>query len=241
MDRRKFFESATGVAFAALAAGTAWGEDAEPEGEGFLVQDGQRVLFQGDSITDALRDREKPESLGNGYPSLIAPWTAAAYPERKIEFLNRGKSGNRVVDLLERWQTDCLDLKPNWLSILIGVNDTWRRYDKNDPTTAEDFEKGYRTLLDRVHSSIETQVILLEPFLLNVSEKVWGMREDLDPKREAVRRVAEEYNTLFVPLDDLFQEASRHREPAFWAKDGVHPTPAGHALIAQAWLREMGG
>ncbi|MCA9436507.1 MAG: SGNH/GDSL hydrolase family protein [Candidatus Omnitrophica bacterium] len=209
-------------------------------GEDFLLQDGQTVLFQGDSITDAGRDRDDPKGLGKGYPSLLAPWISAAHPDRKIEFLNRGNSGNRVVDLQERWDKDCLDLKPDWLSILIGVNDTWRRYDRDDPTSVEDFEAGYRKLLDRCHEKLECQFVLLEPFLLNVSDKIWKMREDLDPKREAVRRIAEEYNTLFIPLDDLFQEASKHRDPAFWAADGVHPTPNGHALIAQAWLNTVG-
>ena len=241
MKRRDIFKSVTGISIASLSAVGGWvAEESGDPSDSFLLKDGQLVLFQGDSITDMARDRGEPDSLGGGYPHLLAPWIAAEFPERKIRFLNRGVGGNRVVDLQNRWRKDCLDLKPDWLSILIGVNDTWRRYDRNDPTSVQDFEAGYRHLLDQVHEHLQTQIILLEPFLLNVSEKVWRMREDLDPKREAVRRIADDYNTLFVPLDPLFQEVSKHREPAFWAQDGVHPTPAGHALISQAWLKAMG-
>ncbi len=215
-------------------------EDVDHAPPEFVLQDGQTVLFQGDSITDAGRKKDQSDSLGGGYPSLIAPWILAAHPEEDIRFLNRGVSGNRVVELQERWEEDCIDLKPDWLSILIGVNDTWRGYDSNDPTSADQYEVGYKKLLDRVHEHLQTQIILLEPFILNVGENVWKMREDLDSKRAAARRISEEYNTLFVPLDDHFQAASEHREPEFWAKDGVHPTPAGHALIAQAWLEAVG-
>ncbi|MCG3197694.1 MAG: SGNH/GDSL hydrolase family protein [Candidatus Omnitrophica bacterium] len=205
------------------------------------IQDGETVLFQGDSITDAGRDRENGDSLGGGYAMMIASWLSAAHPERKTTFLNRGISGNRVVDLKGRWRSDCLDLKPDWVSILIGVNDTWRRYDSNDPTSTEDYERGYRDLLDQVSKQLKAKLILLEPFLLHVSPEVKRMREDLDPKIEVVRKLAKEYQTRLIPTDVLFSEACAHRPADFWAADGVHPTPAGHALIAQAWIRAVSG
>lgn len=203
------------------------------------IQGGETVLFQGDSITDAGRDRATGDSLGGGYAMMISAWLSAAHPERAITFLNRGISGNRVVDLRGRWKEDCLDLKPNWVSILIGVNDTWRRYDSNDPTSAEEYERGYREVLDRTTKDLKATPVLLEPFLLHVSPEVRRMREDLDPKIEVVRKLAKEYQVRLVPTDVLFGEACAHRPAEFWAADGVHPSPAGHALIAQAWIRAV--
>lgn len=236
MDRRFFLQAAAvGSVTASFAVQSFAGEKA---GE-VLIQEGQTVLFQGDSITDAGRSRESDDKLGSGYAMMVSAWICAQHPEREIRFLNRGISGNRVVDLQARWKEDCLDLKPDWLSILIGVNDTWRRYDQNDPTSAEAFESGYRDLLKQVRENGETQVILCEPFLLHVSDKVSNMREDLNPKIEVVRKVAQEFDTRLLPLDKLFQEACEHRPPAFWAEDGVHPSPAGHALISQAWIEAV--
>lgn len=205
------------------------------------IKDGEIVLFQGDSITDAGRRDQGPDGMGSGYALLTSAWISAAHPERKINFINRGISGNRVRDLQGRWKEDCLDLKPNWVSIMIGVNDTWRRYDSNDPTTTEAYEAGYRDLLNPVRDQLKARILLLEPFLLHINDNVKAMREDLDPKIEVVHKLAKEYNARLVPLDKLFQKACQHREPAFWAGDGVHPTWAGHALLTQAWLEAVKG
>lgn len=204
------------------------------------LQQGDVVLFQGDSITDCGRDRNNPESLGGGYPLLVDSLFGMKYPELGVKFLNRGIGGNRVVDLNERWQEDCLDLKPTWVSIYIGINDCWRRYDSGDPTSTEDFKAGYRRLIERTKEALDASLILIEPFVLPYPEDRKAWREDLDPKIHAVRELAVEYNTLLVPLDGLFAAASARREAAFWAPDGVHPSPAGHGLIAKAWLETMG-
>ncbi|MCX7846838.1 MAG: SGNH/GDSL hydrolase family protein [bacterium] len=204
-----------------------------------LIEPHARVLFQGDSITDCDRNRNDDNNLGSGYPAMIAAWLSALYPCRNITFLNRGISGHRVKDLLARWKTDCLDLQPTWVSILIGINDVWRRYDCNDPTSLQDFVAGYRELLRQIRAATKAHIILCEPFLLPVHPTLDRWREDLDPKIGAVRALAREFHTYYVPLDGLFAAASARREPAFWAADGVHPTPAGHALIAQAWLRTI--
>ncbi len=201
-----------------------------------LIENNAIVLFQGDSITDAGRTREDGSNLGQGYPALIAAWFSALYPERHVTFLNRGISGNRVVDLRGRWQADALALNPTWISILIGINDTWRRYDSHDPTSAQAFEADYRAILDSTRRSSQARLILMEPFLLPVPDDRTAWRDDLDPKIAVVRRLARDYGALFVPLDGVFAAASVQREMAFWLPDGVHPTPAGHALIAQAWL-----
>ena len=199
------------------------------------------VLFQGDSITDADRARFYPEDLGRGYAQMAAGWFGWRYPERGVRFLNRGVGGDRVVDLLARWDDDCLALRPDVLSILIGINETWRAFDPGDPTPTAAFERSYRELLSRTRDALpQTRLILMEPFSLPISPEREAWRADLDPKIQIVRRLAREFGALLTPLDGLFAQAATRREPAFWADDGVHPTPAGHALIAQAWLRTAG-
>jgi len=205
-----------------------------------VIENDALVLFQGDSITDAGWDRENPnEDLGTGYANMAASWFSALYPERNVRFLNRGISGNRVKDLRARWEEDCLELKPDWVSIMIGINDCWRRFDSNDPTPVRDYEADYRDILTQVAEKLGARLIMLEPFLLPVPKDREAWREDLDPKIDAARRLAREFGAVYVPLDGLFAAAAVRREPAFWAPDGVHPTPAGHALIAQAWLRAV--
>ncbi|HOU12045.1 MAG TPA: SGNH/GDSL hydrolase family protein [Anaerolineae bacterium] len=204
-----------------------------------LIEDNAVVLFQGDSITDAGRSRADDADLGRGYAAMAAAWFSALYPQKRVTFLNRGISGDRVKDLRARWQQDCLNLKPTWVSIMIGVNDTWRRYDSHDPTPVEAYERDYRAILEAVRDGLNARLILLEPFLLPTPPDREAWRVDLDPKIAAARKLAREFNALYVPLDGLFAEAAARREPAFWLPDGVHPTPAGHAFIAQAWLRAV--
>lgn len=204
-----------------------------------LIEDDAVVLFQGDSVTDAGRGREDDGNLGTGYAMMTAAWFSALYPEKQARFINRGVSGDRVKDLQRRWREDCLDLKPTWVSILIGINDCWRRYDSNDPTSVGDFEAAYRDILRRVKETLNARIILCEPFVLPVPEDREKWREDLNPKIDVVRRLAREFGALFVPLDGLFAQVSTLRHPGFWAPDGVHPSPAGHALIAKAWLQTV--
>lgn len=204
-----------------------------------MLQPGARVLFQGDSITDAGRSREDDAQLGYGYVNYIAAWLSARYPERRLTFLNRGISGNRIYDMEAHWTEDCIALQPDWLSILIGINDTWRRYDSNTPSPIVDFEASYRRMLDRTKAETHAQVILLEPFVLPTPPDRVTWREDLDPRIDVVRRVARDYGAIFVPYDGLFAAAATRREPSFWAGDGVHPSQPGHALMAQAWIKAV--
>ncbi len=198
------------------------------------------VLFQGDSITDSVRDRSNGNDLGKGYAMMVAAWFSAMFPEKHVNFINRGISGNRVKDLVKRWDVDCIDLQPTVVSILIGINDCWRRYDNNDFTSAEEFEEGYRNILVRTKEKVGAKIILCEPFVLPVPEDRKTWREDLDPKIHVVRELAREFGALYLPLDGIFTSASMLREPEFWAGDGVHPTPAGYGLIAREWLRVVG-
>lgn len=198
------------------------------------------VLFQGDSITDCGRDREDNSAMGNGYAMMSAAWYQALHPERNTTFLNRGISGNRVEDLMKRWEQDCLDLKPDVVSILIGINDTWRRYDSNDPTSAETYYQNYRVILSQVKDVLDAHIIVCEPFLLPVTDaqkKLW--REDLDPKIQAARELSRDFHATYIPFDGIFAAACAVQTPEFWAADGVHPTPAGHALMAKHWLEAI--
>lgn len=195
----------------------------------------QVILFQGDSITDCGRDYKNSASLGEGYAMMIAALHAACNPSDRTTFLNRGISGHRVKDLAARWQRDCIDLKPDVVSIFIGINDTWRRYDKNDPTSTDAFEEGYRGIARRVRDELGARLVILEPFVLPVPPDRRAWREDLDPKIQAARRIATEFGAVYVPLDGIFAAAAAQRDAAFWAADGVHPSTAGHMLIAEAW------
>lgn len=203
------------------------------------IQDGAVVLFQGDSITDVGRSRENNVQLGGGYVTMIAGLAGAMYPERQIRFLNRGISGNRATDLVSRWQTDCLDLKPDWVSIMIGINDTWRSFDSGNPTSTADFANDYRRVLEQTRDQLGAKLVLIEPFVLPHPEDRKRWRSDLNPRIDVVRELAMEFDAILVPLDGIFAAACARREPAFWAADGVHPTAAGHSLIACAWLKAV--
>ena len=204
-----------------------------------ILQPGAKILFQGDSITDAGRGLDQQYDMGFGYPHLVSAWLSARYPGRNLMFINRGIGGHRVCDLEARWSQDCVDLRPDWVSILIGINDTWRRYDSGAISEVVDFEASYRRILDRVKNETHARLIILEPFVLPTPPDRAMWREDLDPKIQAVRRVANDYDALYIPLDGIFASASAYKEPSFWAADGVHPTPAGHALIAQSWIKAV--
>lgn len=204
------------------------------------LRTGQRVLFIGDSITDSGRNRSDGGDMGTGFASLIAAWYSALYPDLNVHFINRGLSGNRVSDLLARWQRDCIDLQPDWVSILIGINDMLRHFDSGMITSENQFETDYRAILDLTRRNTQASIILCDPFL-GLPEGVdpdW--RDDLEPKIAIVQRLAHEYDTLHLPLDAIFSDVTKTRDPSFWLPDGVHPTPTGHALIAQHWLRLMG-
>lgn len=197
-----------------------------------------RVLFQGDSITDAGRDRDDDSSLGNGYVGLVAEKLTAADPGRRV--LNRGVSGDRVADLRARWQRDTLDLAPDLLSVMVGINDTWRRYDAGDVTTVEDYAQDYRVILGQARDA-GARLVLVEPFLVPVDDAQWAWREDLDPRIHAVRRLAEEFDAALLAADGLLNQAAREAGSAeAVARDGVHLTPAGHACLAAAWLELVG-
>jgi lysophospholipase L1-like esterase len=192
------------------------------------------LVFIGDSITDAGR-REDPDGLGHGWVRLVADELAARGDDRPI--VNTGISGDRVRDLRARWKRDALDHDPQLLTVYVGINDTWRRYDSDDPESTEAFEEDYRVILRSAHDAAAPRLILVEPFVAPVTseQKQWGP-EDLDAKRAVVRRLAGEFGAAFVPLAQVMADAATQYGEAALAADGVHPTELGSALIAGAWL-----
>ena len=185
------------------------------------------ILFQGDSITDCGRNREDPDSLGDGYVNLIEGTLAGNHSQSNLKLINRGISGDKIRDLQLRWDADCMDISFDILSILVGVNDTLI-------TPAELFEEEYRMLLKRTTGDLNSTIILCEPFMLLGDNNAY--RDDLNTKIEIVHRLSEEFSTLLLPLDKIFRKSCSLHPPEYWAPDGVHPTPAGHALIAKSWI-----
>ena len=207
------------------------------------------LLFQGDSITDAGRtDTLKFISpgwplmgMGFGYPHLLASKICAEHPN-DWTVLNRAVTGNRVVDLYARWKLDALNLKPDVISILIGINDIWHEFERQNGVETPRFDEFYRRLLDwSLQSNPKMQFILLEPFVLFHGAVVEEWRKEVTEKREVVRQIAKDYNTIFVPLQSVFDEATKRAPGDFWLADGVHPTLPGHHLIAKAWLAATQG
>ncbi|WP_404868361.1 SGNH/GDSL hydrolase family protein [Kitasatospora griseola] len=190
------------------------------------------VLFQGDSITEAGRDRTRPGDLGHGYAALAA----TALPGTP-QVLNRGVGGDRLTDLRERWETDTLAHRPALVSVLIGVNDTWRRHDQGLPSPVDTWERDYHLLLTSLRGHCAPRLLLIEPFLLPVRAEQWSWRADLDARIQAVRRLATAHDARLLAADGLLNQAARTAgDPALIAADGVHPTPLGHRLLADAWL-----
>ena len=192
------------------------------------------ILFQGDSITDAGRSREDDSFTGVGYPTLVKSELSFEYPNQYVWY-NRGISGNRVVDLYARIKADIINLKPDVMSILIGVNDVWHEFDNENGVDAEKYFKVYSMLIEEIKDALPSaQIMILEPFVLKASatEKCWEQFQS-EVKKRAVKakEIAEKYDLLFVPLQDKFDEALQLAPADYWIADGVHPTAAGHELI----------
>ena len=209
-----------------------------------LFQKDDSVLFQGDSITDAGRDKQRelpnnPRSFGQGYAFLAASVLLNALPENNLTIYNRGISGNKVFQLADRWQKDCLDLKPDILSILIGVNDYWHMRDGRYDGTVEVYENDFRALLNRTKENLhEVKLVICEPFcVLGASTVDESWVEPFKPYQKAAKKIAGEFNTLWVPYQSVFDEAVKHAPAIYWTADGVHPAMPGAQLMAEAWLR----
>ncbi|MFE4727735.1 SGNH/GDSL hydrolase family protein [Microbacterium sp. NPDC056736] len=190
------------------------------------------LVFVGDSITDAGRDRADASSLGDGYVRIVADELARRGAPARV--VNVGIAGDRAVDLERRWQTDVAPHAAGRLTIFVGVNDMWRRFDNDDPTTAEAFEATYRRLLDACGGA--ERLFLMEPFFVATRDEQRAWLDDLDAKRDVVRALAAESGAPLVPLHEIMTAAAAAEGVAALAPDGVHPTARGSRLIAEAWL-----
>jgi lysophospholipase L1-like esterase len=211
------------------------------------LSDSPVILFQGDSITDTARARDqqdKPNSaaaLGNGYAHFAAARILAKHAEKRPQLFNRGISGNRIPDLYARLREDVLNLKPDILSILIGVNDTWHHFKRNAGVSHEKFARLYRQFLAEVKAERPAiQLVLCEPFVLYVGEVSPEWNADIEHRRKIVAEIAAETSAIFIPFQRLFDDALTRAPAEYWLYDGIHPTPAGHALMAEKWLDSTG-
>ena len=201
-----------------------------------------KVVFYGDSITDAGRNYEvdfQPEGYGYGYVKYAVKSLIAENPEKHALY-NRGISGNRIVDLYARIKKDVWNLQPDFLSILIGVNDVWHEIEGQNGVELERFEKMYRILLDDTLQKLPNlKIMLCEPFILKGSATVGKWEEFLQVKEYAkvVKKLAEEYKLYFLPLQDALDKAAEINGSEYYAADGVHPTEAGAKLIAGEWVK----
>jgi lysophospholipase L1-like esterase len=236
MKRRDFL-----AASAALVGSAHW--PLAPQLTQHAGATGSVILFQGDSVTDCGRDRAATDAntagaLGSGYPLLVTAAALAAHPDRGLKFYNRGVSGNKVPDLEERWVHDTLELKPDVLSILIGVNDFWHKLSKGYTGTVEDYETQYTALLIETRRALpNVRLIILEPFVLRCCEVNEHWFPEFTARQQAAARVAARADAAFVRLQKVFDQRVRKAPPQYWASDGVHPTAAGHAVIAEQWRK----
>ena len=199
-----------------------------------------RILFQGDSITDAGRDKRNYHNMGNGYPKYAVEHITAAHPDADIEFINLGISGNRTDQLFDRLYNDAIALQPDIISILIGINDVWHRHGAaRVATTDAQIELNYRTILNELRTKTNAKIMMLSPYLLDCDDKD-AIREDLKTVLPIIRKLAEEYADVYVPLDEYFEEALKTMpEPRYYSADGVHPNQNGAVFIGKLYAEAI--
>lgn len=214
------------------------------DSKNFNEKKGLTILFQGDSITDGNRTRNKDWNhvMGHGYQYISSKFWFD-YVDKNLMFYNRGISGNRVKDLEERWQTDALDLKPDVLSILVGINDVDAIINNQDPESIDMFELHYKSILEKTKQALPlTQLVLSEPFILpvgRVKEKFESWEKEVSKQQKVIRKLAIDFDAIYVELQQPFNRACKKAPAEYWIWDGIHPMPAGHELIARQWINEV--
>ena len=200
-----------------------------------------KILFQGDSITDAGRDKRNYHDMGNGYPKYAAELIAENNPDVEFEFINFGISGNRTSQLFDRLYTDGIAFEPDIISILIGINDIWHRHGSGKiATTDAQIELNYRSILERLRKETNAKIVILSPYLLKrESADADAVREDLKTVLPIVRKLADEFADVYVPLDEHFAVAEPLKEPYFYSNDGVHPNPNGAEFIGKLYAEAV--
>ena len=205
----------------------------------------KRILFQGDSITDCGRNRSDFYGMGSGYANLVKASLGMDFPN-EYEFINRGISGNRIVDLYARIKLDFINLAPDYASIYIGVNDTWHEISYENGVDTAKFEKIYTMLIDEIKQACpETKIMIISPYVLEgnatcnteeIPDKFEKFKKDVAQKAEVARKIAQKYDFPLIELQPAFDEACKKAPPQYWTADGVHPTACGHEIIKRLWL-----
>lgn len=188
-------------------------------------------------MTDAGRDRSNPHDMGEGYPRYASAMIQDSYPETEFEFVNLGISGNRTEHLVERLKGDFVDIQPDIVSVMIGINDVWHHYSHGIETTDACFESNLRQIFSAIKEDTEAKLLVIQPFLLDVEDKR-AYREELVRKQAIITRLCREYADAYLPMDEIFA-AEDSEAPTYYAADGVHPTGDGACYIAEAYLRAI--
>jgi lysophospholipase L1-like esterase len=250
-SRRNFLKTSSLASVALLGIPnlvSASNVSSEAKGKKVSLKRDDVILFQGDSITDAGRKKDDTSfntssALGSGYAMVAASELLFKYADKNLKICNKGISGNKVYQLAERWEKDCLDLKPNVLSILIGVNDFWHMLNGKYNGTIKTYRDDFRTLLDRTKQNLpDVKLIIGEPFAvpgIKAVDQKWYPA--FDEYRSAAREIARSYNAVFIPYQSVFDKAQKTAPGVYWTSDGVHPTLAGAHLMAHAWLEAVKG
>ena len=246
-NRRNFIRNAAIGTIASIALPDIVSAAIAPlKGKKIVLEKDNVILFQGDSITDWGRDKTKnnpndSSALGSGYPLLISSKLLKDHPAQNLQIYNKGISGNKVFQLADRWDEDCLNLKPNVLSILVGVNDFWHTLTNGYTGTVETYRNDYKKLLDRTKKALpDVKLINGEPFAVKgvkaVDEKWYPT---FDGFRQAAQDMAKEFEATFIPYQSIFDKAAELAPGSYWTGDGVHPSLAGAELMAAAWLETV--
>ena len=245
--RRDFLKTAVAGSAMMTVPGIVASAMSIPQASKISLQEDDVILFQGDSITDAGRDTntKTPNTspmMGSGYVLQVAGELLFKHAEKNLTIYNKGISGNKVHQLAERWNTDCIDLKPNVLSILIGVNDFWHTKTGGYQGTVKTYEDDFRALLKRTLTVLpDVKLIIGEPFAVNGVRAVdSSWYPEFDRYRETAKKIADEFNAVFIPYQKVFDEAQKRAPGVYWTHDGVHASLAGARLMANAWMEVVG-
>ncbi len=244
--RRDFLKKAAAGSAMLSISGIATSAMSIPQASKIALRKDDVILFQGDSITDAGRNKETktPNTspmMGSGYVIQAAGELLFKFAEKSLTIYNKGISGNKVYQLAERWDAECIDLKPNVLSILIGVNDFWHTKSGKYEGTAKKYEDDYRALLKRTLAALpDVKLVIGEPFAVKGIKAVddsWYPA--FDAYREAAKKLADEFKAVFIPYQKVFDEAQKRAPGVYWTHDGVHASLAGAKLMADAWMEAV--
>ena len=199
-----------------------------------------RILFQGDSITDAGRDQRNYHDMGKGYPKYASEMLREAFPTAELEFINLGISGTRTAQLSDRLYKDAIALEPDVVSVMIGINDIFHRHDSNHvETTDEQVEVNFKTILMRLRMQTNAKIVVLAPYLLDCDNRE-AQRADLERLLPIIRKYAAKYADVYIPTDLLFEEALKTQPcPKFYSRDGVHPNEEGAKFIGKLYFEAV--